>query len=67
MTFYSLKMRYNKTVALVALAAIGISALPLGIQKQVVANDLAKRNHALDVTDGKKYYSRHIPSSSPVG
>lgn len=67
---HSNHMHYIKPVALVALAAIGVSALPLGSRGLVTAdtiprsvNDLVNRNYALDVPNDKKYHGRQILSS----
>ena len=63
-------MHYIKTVALAALAAVGVSSLPLSSRGLLTANiiprpinDLIERNSALDVTDDKKYFGRQILSS----
>lgn len=55
-------MRYIKIVALAALVAVRVSALPLGSRELASADDLVKRIFALDVTDDKRYYGRQILS-----
>ena len=55
-------MHYITAVALATLAAIGVSALPLGGRGLVT--DLVKGNNfALPITHDKKYYGRQILSS----
>ena len=56
-------MHCIKTIALAALVAVRISAFPLGSRELATADDLVKRNYALDVTDDKRYYGRKILSS----
>lgn len=63
-------MYYMKSLALAALAAVGVSAMPLGSRGLITADSLSrpvngfiKRNSALDVTDDKKYFGRQILSS----
>lgn len=60
-------MHYIKTAALSAFAAVSVSAFPLGSRTADIiphpADDLLKRNSALDVTNDKRYYGRQILSS----
>lgn len=49
-------------MACAALATIGISTLPLGSRKFVTANDLIKRNSALDDINHQRSYGRQIVS-----
>lgn len=71
-------MHYSWTVAVVALVATSVSAFPLGRRGLVTADvisipadDLVKRNYALDTADDKKHdvrrslFSRFAEASSP--